>query len=94
MSPPPRGQTNPVRRGKRDLTRKQSDFATLGEVAAIVNEGNRRQKEYFDHCFNSFVQEYEAREARKSFMSRIRRFFTRAPDAPHLPPEYLPPREA
>lgn len=65
------------RRGLKDISRKDNDFATLREVAAIVNEGNRRQKEYFDECFNSFVQEYEAREAKKhrlqTFLSSLRR---------------------
>ena len=70
-------QVIPATRRQRDLTRKGSDFATLREVAALVNEGNRRQKEYFDECFNSFVQEYESREAKKNklktFLSQIRR---------------------
>ena len=84
-------QVIPARRGKRDFTRKGSDLATLSEVAAIVTEGNRRQKEYFDECFNSFVQEYEAREARKTIVGKIKRFLQRKKN--DLPPEYIPPRE-
>lgn len=84
-------QVNPNRRGKRDFTRRGSDLATLAEVAAIVNEGNRRQKEYFDNCFNSFVEEYEAREARKTIVGKIKAFLSRKKE--QLPLEYIPPKE-
>jgi hypothetical protein len=82
---------NPARRGKRDFTRRGSDLATLSEVAAIVNEGNRRQKEYFDSCFNSFVEEYEAREARKTIVGKIKAFLQRKRET--LPLDYIPPKE-
>lgn len=84
-------QVIPARRGKRDFTRKGSDLATLAEVAAIVNEGNRRQKEYFDQCFNSFVEEYEAREARKTIVGKIKAFLQRKRET--LPLDYIPPKE-
>jgi hypothetical protein len=88
----PSDQVIPARRGKKDFTRRGSDLATLAEVAAIVNEGNRRQKEYFDQCFNSFVQEYEEREAQKKFGGKIRRkvrelFAKKPPEVRELSPE-------
>lgn len=87
---PPQEQVIPARRGKRDFTRKGSDLATLAEVAAIVNEGNRRQKEYFDQCFNSFVEEYESRESRRTFWGKLKHLFKKKDD---LPAEYIRPKE-
>jgi hypothetical protein len=86
----PQEEVNPSRRGKRDYTRRPGDLATLREVAAIVNEGNRRQKEYFDQCFNSFVEEYEAREARKTIVGKIKAFLSRKKET--LPLGYIPPK--
>lgn len=69
-------QVIPATRRQRDLTRKGNDLATLHEVAAIVNEGNRRQKEYFDQCFSSFVLEYEDRELRRNpIANKIKNLF-------------------
>ena len=79
MTPRPKFERT-GRTGGSDNTRRPNDLATLREVAAIVTEGNRRQKEYLDGLFDSFVMEYEYRESQK-LGAKIKRFFApkRAP---------------
>ena len=71
------------RRQVGDNSRRLNDFATLREVGAIVNEGQKRQREYIDSLFDSLVQEIEDRRLSNKVKKPFKEIYAKASRAFH-----------
>lgn len=62
----------PQRRGAKDMTRRMSDFATLGETGAIANEAIQRMREYTDGEINAVVAYLSEQRLHRRLIRRVK----------------------